>query len=152
MKKSTLILILIIYIASIPIINLFGMNVKLYNEKVNVAGIECLNKTDEKCEVTENDNGKKILKVKFTEKADTSDPNELKGTMLQLEWRVAPDNATQKDVQFEYDKTNERVEFYKDKNGNETGLIFFYAKTMVDVKIKSTDGTKVYTEVLVWAY
>lgn len=148
MKKSTLILIIIIYIASIPIINLFGMNVKLYNEKVNVAAITCLNETDENCEVVVS-NGKKILKVKFTEKAD---PVNLTGTMLQLTWRVAPDNATRKDVEFKIRGTKDNVEMYKDGEGNETGLILFSGKAMVNIDIMSTDGTKVYTTVLVWAY
>lgn len=148
MKKSTLILIIIIYIASIPIINLFGMNVKLYNEKVNVSHIECLNETDENCEVSES-NGKKILKVKFTEKAD---PVNLTGTMLQLTWRVAPDNATKKDVTFNIKGNKSRIEMFKDAEGNETGLILFSGKAMVDIDIMSTDGTKVYTTVLVWAY
>ncbi len=148
MKKSTLILIIIIYIASIPIINLFGMNVKLYNEKYNVSHIECLNETDENCTVTES-NGKKILKVKFTEKAD---PVNLTGTMLQLTWRVAPDNATVKDVEFNIRGNKDHIEMYKDAEGNETGLILFSGKAMVDIDIMSTDGTKVYTTVLVWAY
>ena len=46
MKKSTLILILIVFIASIPIINFFGLNAKVYNEIVNVSAVECINVTD----------------------------------------------------------------------------------------------------------
>lgn len=148
MKKSTLIIIIIIYIASIPIINLFGMNVKLYNAKVNVSAIECLNETDENCTVTEN-NGKKTLKVKFTEAAD---PVNLTGTMLQLNWRVAPDNATVKDVEFVIRGNKDHIEMYKDAEGNGTGLILFSGKAMVNIDIVSTDGTKVLTTVLVWAY
>ena len=42
MKKSVAILIGIIYIASIFIINLFGLKMSVYNEKHSVAKIECV--------------------------------------------------------------------------------------------------------------
>lgn len=148
MKKSTLLIILVVYIASIAIINFFGMNVKLYDEIVNVTAVECLNETDKTTEVGES-NGKKVLRVKFTTPAD---PTNLTGTMLQLVWRVKPDNATNKDVQFVYDTNNTRVTFYKDERGNETGLLLFSGPTMLDVQIMSTDGRRIGTSVLVWVY
>ena len=56
MKKSTFILILIIFIASIPIINFFGLNAKVYDEVVNVSAIECINTSDEYSTVSTNKN------------------------------------------------------------------------------------------------
>lgn len=148
MKKSTLIIILIIYVASIAIINFFGMSVKLYDEIINVTAVECINKTDKNTEVIESTD-KKILKVKFTEPANATD---LTGTMLQLQWRVLPDNATVKDVQFVYNTQNTRVEFYEDEKGRKTGLMLFSGPTMLDVRIMSTDGLRKYADVLVWVY
>lgn len=148
MKKSTLIIILIIYVASIAIINFFGMSVKLYDEVINVTAVECINKTDKNTEVIESTD-KKILKVKFTEPANATD---LTGTMLQLQWRVLPDNATVKDVQFVYNTQNTRVEFYEDEKGRKTGLMLFSGPTMLDVRIMSTDGLRKYADVLVWVY
>lgn len=148
MKKSTLIIILIIYVASIAIINFFGMSVKLYDEIINVTAVECINKTDKNTEVIESAD-KKILKVKFTEPANATD---LTGTMLQLQWRVLPDNATVKDVQFVYNTQNTRVEFYEDEKGRKTGLMLFSGPTMLDVRIMSTDGLRKYADVLVWVY
>lgn len=148
MKKSTLIIILIIYVASIAIINFFGMSVKLYDEVINVTAVECINKTDKNTEVIESAD-KKILKVKFTEPANATD---LTGTMLQLQWRVLPDNATVKDVQFVYNTQNTRVEFYEDEKGRKTGLMLFSGPTMLDVRIMSTDGLRKYADVLVWVY
>ena len=51
MKKSTLIMIAIVYIASIVLISLFGMKSVVYNEVIPVTKIECLNETDSKTEV-----------------------------------------------------------------------------------------------------
>ncbi len=149
MKKSTLIIILIIYIASIAVINFFGMTAKVYNEIINVTKVECINETNDRVEVKINSEGKKILKVKYEEPANEEN---LTGTMLQLAWHVYPDNATKKDVQFVFNRNNDHVKFYKDEKGRETGLILFTGKAMLDVKIMSTDGTKTYTTVLVWAY
>lgn len=148
MKKSTLLIILVIYVASIAVINFFGMKIKVYDEIVNVSAIECVNKTDKNCEVIEKTD-KKILKVKFSEPANATD---LTGTMLQLKWRVLPDNASNKKVQFVYDETNTRVKFYQDEYGSYTGLVLFSGPTMLDVKIMSTDGLRVTTSVLIWVY
>ena len=51
MKKSTLVVIAIIYVASIVIISLFGMKAVVYNEVIPVTQIECLNQTDSNSEV-----------------------------------------------------------------------------------------------------
>ena len=64
MKKSTLILIMIIYVASIVVINFFGLNVKVYNEVINVTSVECINETDEKANVVINDKGIKEIRIK----------------------------------------------------------------------------------------
>lgn len=150
MKKSTLILILIVFIASIPIINFFGLNAKVYNEIVNVSAVECINEDDEYSTVT-NKNDKKIIKVTYsnsTEKVHYDGVNYV--AKLQLKYRVYPDNATTKDVEFVYDTTNKDVVFYKDEKGRENGLIFFKDETILGVKIKATDGKERSTTLLIW--
>lgn len=146
MKKATLIVIGIIYLASIVIISVFGLKSVIYNEVIPVTSIECLNETDENSTVTISD-GKKLIKVPFTEPGD---PETLTGTMVQLTWRVLPDNATTKNVRFVYDTNLTRVNFIKDDEGNELGLILFTGPTLLDVKIVSTDGTRVFEEVTIW--
>ena len=148
MKKSTLIIILVIYFGSIAIINFFGLNVKTYNELINVSAIKCINKTDKTTEVIE-ENGIKTLKIKFDEPAD---PIKLTGTMLQLEWRVEPDNASKKDVEFSYAPKTNKVTFYKDEKGRDTGLILFSGPTMITITITSTDGMRISTSVIVYVY
>lgn len=148
MRKSTIIFIVVIYIASITVISLFGMKMSVYNEFIPVSSILCLNETEDGVEVLYNNNNT-VLKTKFEQPYDKTTQT---GTMIQLYWRVEPDNATIKDVKFIYDKNNSRVEFYKTEEGEYTGLVLFYKKTMIDVKIMSTDGRRVYKEVTLWAY
>ncbi len=148
MKKSTLILIAIVYVASVVVISVFGMKSVVYNEIIPVNKIICLNETDSKTEVTQ-DNGMKLIKLKFTTPGDAEN---LTGTMLQLSWRVLPDNATSKTVKFIYNESLTRVNFVKDENDNELGLILFSGKVVFNLKIMSTDGTRVFDEVKIWVY
>lgn len=148
MRKSTIIFIVVIYIASIAAISLFGMKMSVYNELIPVTSILCLNETDENVEVIEDDENT-IIRTKFE---DPYDKTTQTGTMIQLLWRVEPDNASVKDVKFIYDENNHRVEFYKTEDGEYTGLVLFYKKSMIDVKIMSTDGRRIYKEVTLWAY
>ena len=148
MKKSTIILIVIIYISSILVISLFGMKMSVYNEFIPVSAILCLNNTDENIERIDSEDNI-IIKIKFTSPYDI---NSGKGTKFQIYWRVMPDNATIKNVKFLYDESNSRLEFYKTEDGEYTGLVLFYNKTISTVKISSTDGRKVYTTITLWAY
>ena len=148
MKKTTMILIGIIYVASIVIISIFGLKSVVYNEVIPVTEITCLNETDEKTEVSVQ-NGQKIIKIKYTEPGDEET---LTGTMVQLSWRTLPDNASNKDVKFVYNTSQDVATFIKDEQGKELGLILFTGKVMLNIKIMATDGSKVYTDVIVWAY
>jgi len=96
MKKSTIMFIVVIYIASITVISLFGMKMSVYNEFIPVTSILCLNETEDGVEVI-NDNDNLILKTKFETPYDKATQT---GTMIQLYWRVEPDNASVKDVKF----------------------------------------------------
>lgn len=148
MKKTSLILIAIIYIASIVMISVFGMSTVVYNEVIPVTSIECINQTDNKSTVIEKD-GIKQIKIKFTEAGNAED---LSGTLLQLEWRVLPDNATNKSVKFIYNKNRTDVEFATDEAGNELGLLLFKKKTFLTLRIMATDGTGVYTDIEINVY
>ena len=147
MKKSTLIMIAIVYIASIVIISIFGMKSVVYNEVIPVTKIECLNVTDDKTEV-EYDGDTNVISVQYKRPGNAEI---LSGTMVQLSWRVLPDNASNKKVKFVHNQTT-RAEFVKDEAGNEVGLILFTGKVVLNIKIMSTDGTQVFEEIVVWAY
>ena len=147
MKKSILVLIVIAYIASIVIISVFGMKAVIYNEVIPVTKVECLNESDDKTTVKYSSDGIKRIEIQYDEPGD---PNDLTGTMIQLVWRVTPDNATKKEVTFVYDETLENLTFVK-RDGKDLGLILFSGKVYAKIKIMATDGSRVYTEVIVWA-
>ena len=150
MKKSTGIVIGIIYIASIVIISVFGLKAVVWDVVTPVTAIECLNESDDKSTVTEED-GKKFIKIKFQEegKLENGVPT---GTMLQLYWRVLPDNATNKEVRFVYNTELTRANFIKNNDGTELGLILFSGKVKLDLSIVSTDGTRIAEDIIIWVY
>ena len=47
MNKITIIFIAIIFIGSIAIVNLFGMEMAVYNKEIPVTSILCINENDE---------------------------------------------------------------------------------------------------------
>ena len=147
MKKATLIMIFVIYLVSIVLISFFGLKAKVYEEVIPVTQIECLNTSDDKTTVTEND-GLKVIEVKFIGPGNIEN---LTGTILQLYWRVSPDNATNVDVQFIYNEELERegaFTFVK-RQGKDIGLIVFNEICQFAVTIESTDGTRVDSETIV---
>ena len=150
MKKAVMMIIGVIYLASIVVISIFGMRSVVHNEIIPVTKIECLNQTNEKYEVQILDDGTKLIKVKFTTPADITN---MEGTMLQIDWKVYPDNATNKDIKFEYDRKTTRASIATDEGGNEVGLFLFTGKVILyDVKIIATDGSKIFDKVTIWAY
>lgn len=151
MKKSTLLVIGILYIASIVAISVFGLKTVIWDVVIPVKSIECLNQSDDHADVSLTDDGKKFIKIKY-EEPGVIDDGVPKGTMLQLLWRVLPDNATNKEVRFVYNKELTRVNFVKNKDGKELGLILFTGKVKLDLQIVSTDGTRVVEDIVIWVY
>lgn len=150
MKKTNIIIIAVICIASVALISFFGTEATVLDPTVVVTEVTCLNESTNSVEVREayNNDGSEYTYIILTYTTD-GDPVSLTGTMLQLEWRVAPDNATTQDIMFVY-SPNDCVTFYTDGTGRETGLIFFHGidgTLLLNVKIQSTDGTKVYADV-----
>ncbi len=155
MKKSVMIIIGIIYVASIVVINFFGMKVFVYNKTIDVEQIVCLNKTDEEKGIVvstfESYNGETgtAITIKFDKPANK---NLMTGTMLQLDLRVLPDNATKKELSFTSTASDEEVEFFTDESGKQTGLILFYNSTSIfEVFVKSTDNSNVTLRLKIWA-
>ena len=151
MKKSTLLVIGILYIASIVAISVFGLKTVIWDVVIPVKSIECLNQSDDHADVSLTDDGKKFIKIKYEEPGVIEDGIP-KGTMLQLLWRVLPDNATNKEVRFVYNTNLTRVNFVKNNDGKELGLILFTGKVKLDLQIVSTDGTRVVEDIVIWVY
>ena len=133
-------LIALVFVASVAAISFFGMRMKVYNEVIPVSEIVCLNETSGDIKVTDGPDNRTVIQTKFTTPADKT---ALSGTMIQLMVRVLPDNATTKGVRYVYDTENPNVEFYETESGEQTGLVLFYNKAVIEVKVMSTDGRRV---------
>ena len=145
MRKSTIIIIAIIYIASIVAISMFGLRAKIFKEVIPVTSVECVNTTDEKT-IVEEMNGKTIINIKYD---GPGDPVTLQGTMVQLYYRVLPDNASNKRVKYVYNDTLTRLQFVTDENGNQLGLILFSGIGIFNIRIMATDGSPHYADVVI---
>ena len=124
MKKSVVMMIGIIYVLSVALVSFFGLQYKIYNEKVYVERIEILNS-----DVKIDDEGMKYVTIR---------PDESGNRIYQLEWRVYPDNATNKTVDFIYDSQNTNVTI-----DETTGVVTFQKKGSIKIQIMATDGSGV---------
>lgn len=147
MKKSTVILIAIIYIASIVIISIFGMKAVIFNEIISVREIVCTNETDEFVTVKDQQ-GKKLIEVPFI---GAWDETKSEGTIAIITWQVQPTNASNKKIKLVYDTNTTRAKCLTDEAGNYTGIIVFYDRILFNVRIMSTDGSRVYSDIMIWA-
>lgn len=165
MKKVTLILISIIYIASIILISVFGMKSVLYITVVSVRDIVCLNQTDPENNIDVSyQNDIMVIKTPYVGPGNY-DTSTASGTNILLFWRVYPDNASNKEIRFVYNRDIQNAYFFKinqtvDANGNvideesgtEIGLILFYGKVSFNVRIEAVDGSRVFAEIRIWVY
>ena len=132
MKKSVVILIAIIYIASIALVSFFGLQLKTFNEVVYSTSIELLNE-----DIGLDKNGNNYA---MAEKGEDGI------WRYQLQWRVHPDNVTNDGVTFSYDNQNNTVFI------DEDGVITFTQKGVVTVEILPKDSSPgVGATVKIWA-
>ena len=119
MKKSVLIVIGLVYIASILIIGFFGMRQVVYSNIIYVREIECIN------EEARDMGDYKMIIVDYIEG----------NTGVKINYSVTHDDATNKDVTFIYDE-NKTVATVTD-----LGTVVFNSPGLIVVRIASTDGT-----------
>ena len=125
MKKSVVILIAIIYIASIAIVSFFGLQFKVFDQVISVEKIELLgSELFDESEIW----GKYVI--------IRPDPNGQ--YRYHIQYRVYPDNASNSKVQFTFDKNSA-----PNVTVDETGLVTFSSKGMVKVYIIATDGSNI---------
>ena len=101
MKKSVVIIIALIYIASIALVSFFGLQFKVFEEIVDVESIEITNEGQKHSE----QHGDYVV-VK---------PNANGEYKFQIQYRVFPDDATNTEVDFVYDTQTAGVTI--DENG-----------------------------------
>lgn len=150
MKKSTLIIIGIVYFVSIVIVSLFGLRAAVFEPVVLVEKIEIVDQIDGNWIIKPQLNGT-MVEIPFTTAGKIDENGAASGTFVQLVWRVLPDNATIKRVSLNYNQKLTSVEFIKDNDNNELGLILFKNKVYFTIEIRALDGSGKTTSLTIWA-
>ncbi len=131
MKKSVVILIAIIYVASIAIVSFFGMDFEIFDEVVYVTEVKL---TNDGLKPGNQNMGDYYVFVR---------PDENGTYSYQLEVSVLPSNASNKKVDYVYSE-NPAVSI------DENGLVTFSGYTEpVTIYIVSTDGSNVKTSITI---
>ena len=133
MKKSTVILIALIYVASIAIVGFLGLKAKTYNDVIYVDSIEILNEY----QVDPKTGNKYII---FRSEGGTH-------TSLQLQCKVTPDNATDKKIIYALDPDCTTATISED------GLVTFVGSSKPiseKVYIYSNQNTTISDEIVVY--
>lgn len=163
MKKSVIVVIIIVYIASIFFVGFFGIAVRFVGVTTYVTGVQCIN------ESRNDQTGKPLIKVKNDEEnnithiqiLDFMEIYKHEGQSLKIDWRVYPDYATEKGVNFEYNKESSLAEmFYVDEEngiGIVQGTVHFTEKaiptdgktkiSLPEITLKAADGLGAFTRV-----
>ena len=121
MKKSVVILIALIFIASVVTVSFFGLQFKTFEEVVYVESIEIL---DPNMKI--GDAGEQYVVI-------LPDANGVR--QYQINYRVYPDNATDSSVIYSYDEQNTNVSI------DENGIVTFQKKGAVTVQVIANDGS-----------
>lgn len=147
MKKMIIILIGVIYIASIVVVNFFGLEIRINEETIYATEIECASVT---VRGTENDynvtgteaNGIVYFTIDFIPTKDggvyTKDNIETNPNTVQINYKVVPDTTTNKTVKFVFDE-----EYAKDIvvfNENINAFTFIKKNAGLTVQIVTDDG------------
>lgn len=125
MKKSVVILILIIYVASVALVSFFGLQYKTFDEVIYTTKIELLN---EDIRTTEDGKLEAIVRKDATTGLWT----------YQIKHRVYPDNASNNAVDYIYDTQTPNVTV-----DETTGVVTFTGKGALDVTLKPKDGSNI---------
>jgi len=159
MKKTIVIIILAVYIASIAVVNFFGLEVKMFDGITYVENIQC------ESVLFHGDNSKELFPSKYTGKngnipvfvfdfipADednpyTTDTDNLSDNpnIIQINYEVFPHLADEAGIKFEYDEGAGTAVFHE----LSSSFIFLKPNKMLTITIRATDGSNVSSQVCI---
>ena len=134
MKKSVVILIALIYIASIAIVSFFGLQYKVFDEVISVERIEIL------------DEG--LKENSFWGKYIVISPDQNGEYKYHIKYRVYPDNASVQEVDFATDPNITEKNYTVDENGLVT---IDSAGNSAVIIIGATDGSGIQEKITIIA-
>ena len=157
MKKTIVVILLVVYIASIAVVNFFGFEVKIFDGVTYVQQIQCnnvtvQNETPVTVESTQMLGGKPLFIFDFIPEDEnnpyTSEAESIIGNpnAVQINYEVLPHLANETSVKFEYDKeTNEGVVVFHEISRT---FVFLKPNRAITVTIRATDGSNVSTQIV----
>lgn len=130
MKKSAVLITLLIFIASVFIINFYGLKIKIYNPTFYVSNVTCINE-----DAQLKDDGSYSIVVPYT-----------KNLVYPIYYKVFPENADNRTIKFLYDtsSTVATVDAFGKVIFNKAGVIIVYLKTI--------DGSEIIKKIKIIAY
>ena len=158
MKKTIVIVILVVYIASIAVVNFFGLAIKQFDGVEYVQEIKC----DSITVLNENPKDYNVYKepaegetpefrfdfIKAPQGTEyTMDPESLANNpnVVRLNYEVFPHLADDAQVTFEYDKEGlENIVYFDEATQT---FVFLKRLKRIEVTIKATDGSNVKTTI-----
>ena len=156
MKKTILILILVIYIASIAIVNFFGLEIKIFESVTYVDSIECptitvQNENSVTLEAKQLLHGKPLFVFDFIPAPDdapyTRDDESIitNPNTVRIDYEVFPHLADETGVRFEFDEEtlNDVIVFHEMSRS----FVFLKPNKIVTITIRAIDGSNKSTEI-----
>ena len=147
MKKTLVIVILVVYIASIAVINFFGLEIKVFDGISYVEKIECNSITVQNENpitlVSQRElNGIPLFVFEFIPSPDgeyTTDAESIikNPNAVQINYEVLPHTASERGVVFEYDQSSNTAIFHEFSRT----FTFIKPNKVFTVTVKSTDGS-----------
>lgn len=130
MKKSVVLTIGIIYLFAIVIVGFIGIKMKVYNANVYVESIECISSG-----YTEYKEGSLDRNQGYSGYISTKYE---KGLVVLLKCKIFPENATEKDLEYIYDKNQSTYKLVVNDDG--TASVMFLKGGNATITIRATDN------------
>ncbi len=155
MKKTIIVIILAVYVASIAIVNFFGLEVKVFDGITYVSEIQCESITlhsegSSEIGIAQLLGGVPLFIFDFTPAKDgkeyTSDDESILSNpnRIQINYEVLPHLADEAEVKFEFDSSNSDKVIYHETSRS---FIFLKPNAIVTITIRAMDGSNVSTQV-----
>lgn len=162
MKKTLVIVILAVYIASIAVVNFFGLEIKVFDGVTYVEGIECKTVTlhNENSIILEPEyydkNGIPVFVFDFIPASEdapyTEDPESIisNPNAIQINYEVLPHLADETGVKFVYDENSMAgsVVFHELSRT----FVFLKPNRIYTITIKAIDGSNKSTQIKIMGY
>ncbi len=141
MKKSVILLILVVYIASLCIVGFFGIKLRIYDEVVKVEKIECVTQSESIIKTE----GNPDLAFLFNDGIEYyAGYFYSEGLSVTLAFSVYPDNATNKNIEFIADAS---TQYSLRDNGDNSITITFNQKASIVLIVRAEDSNNAQTKI-----